>query len=127
MTMADLFFDQLQIDHLGGVPMPRPELDDTRVAAGTCGIARRDLIEKLLDDLGIVEAGGGQAAGRNRPRLPRGAPPPGARARGERGGGGAPGGEPIPPATPRRRRRPWPARSGVPLRRSWRRLWSWSS
>ena len=46
--------DQLEEDHLGRVRPPRAELDDPRVAAGTLRVARRDLLEQLVDDELVV-------------------------------------------------------------------------
>ena len=42
--------DQLEEDHLGRVRAARAELDDPRVAAGARRVARRDLLEQLVDD-----------------------------------------------------------------------------
>ena len=57
--------DQLEEDHLGRVRPARAELDDPRVAAGTLRVARRDLLEQLVDDeLVVVRA--------SRERLPAG-------------------------------------------------------
>src|SRR5205085_2386099 len=41
--------DQLQQHHLGRVRSPRPQLQDPRIAAGPLGVARRDLLEQLVD------------------------------------------------------------------------------
>src|ERR1017187_8598582 len=41
--------DQLEQHHLGRVRPTRPELEDPRVAAGALGVARRDLLEQLID------------------------------------------------------------------------------
>ena len=56
--------DQLEEDHLGGVGATGAELDDPRVAAGTLCVARRDLLEQLVDnELVLAELGEGPAAG----------------------------------------------------------------
>ena len=41
--------NQLEEDHLGGVGPPRAELDDPGVAARALRVARRDLLEQLVD------------------------------------------------------------------------------
>ena len=40
---------QLEVDHLARVRLARPELEDPRVAARAVRIARRDLLEELVD------------------------------------------------------------------------------
>ena len=50
--------DEFQEDHLGRVAPSRAELDDPGVAAGSLRIARRDLLEELVDrELVVVELG----------------------------------------------------------------------
>src|SRR5262249_41799559 len=48
---AGLVVDELQIDHLGRVALPLPELHDPRVAARPLGETRRDLGEELVHDV----------------------------------------------------------------------------
>ena len=49
-----LRLDQLEVDHLGRVGATRAELDDAGVAAGARRVARRDLVEQLVDDELVV-------------------------------------------------------------------------
>src|SRR5437867_1383473 len=43
-----LVVHELEVDHLGGVTVARPELDDARVAARSVGKARRNVGEELM-------------------------------------------------------------------------------
>ncbi len=45
---------QLEINHLGRVRLPRTELDDAGVPAGALRVARRHLVEQLVDDELVV-------------------------------------------------------------------------
>ena len=69
-SLASLFLDQLEHDHLGRVAETRPELDHAGVAAVTGGKARTDLVEQALDDLVAAELARLPAGGR-RPFLNR--------------------------------------------------------
>src|SRR5262249_18460680 len=49
--------DQLEVDHLRGVRRARAQLEDPRVPARALGVARRDLLEELVDHAlrGVLE------------------------------------------------------------------------
>src|SRR4051812_47877446 len=49
--------NELEVDHFRRVRRARAELEDPRVAAGTLGVARRDLLEELVDHVlgGVLE------------------------------------------------------------------------
>src|SRR5581483_7620979 len=54
---ARVVVDELEVDHLRGVTLPRADLHDARVAARPVGHARRDVREELVHDLLRPELG----------------------------------------------------------------------
>ena len=62
--------DELEVRHLGGIPLARADLDDARVAARPIGEPGRDVREELVDDVLRAEVGEGLRRACRSPRLP---------------------------------------------------------
>src|SRR3990172_4877910 len=54
-SLGKAALDQLEEDDRGAITKARAKLDDARVAAGTLGVARRQLIEDLTGDVLVVD------------------------------------------------------------------------